>query len=190
MAEIESDKALVLIEAWMGERIRRQLSPEDIWQEALCLAWRDREQHEWVDLRCFRAWLLQIARHRLLDACDRIDAQKRGGGLLTRSIPGPGDSVGGSVLADMPVGGTTPSVLASDAERARAMRAALDSLPDELRTVIWLYLFEEKRMSEVAEAVGVSLATAKRRFLDASQRYRKALQGQLGTRVEGSFHKR
>ena len=45
-------------------------------------------------------------------------------------------------------------------------------------------------MTHVAEQLDMSLATAKRRFFEASQSYRKLLQEQLGTRVGGSFHKR
>ena len=36
---------LLLIEARMGTALRNELSSDDIWQETLILAWRDRETH-------------------------------------------------------------------------------------------------------------------------------------------------
>ena len=70
------------------------------------------------------------------------------------------------------------------------MQAALTGLPNKLRDVMWMYLFEEQPMPRVAEQLGVSLATAKRMFFEASQNYRRLLQTQLDTHVGGSFHKR
>jgi DNA-directed RNA polymerase specialized sigma24 family protein len=70
------------------------------------------------------------------------------------------------------------------------MQEALRGLPKDLRDVMWMFLFEEQPMPRVAEQLGVSLATAKRRFFEASQSYRQLLQERLGTRVGGSFHKR
>ncbi len=58
-------------------RLKRQLSAEDIWQETLCMAWRDREKHRWQGPRSYRGWLLAIAKNRIRDAADRMDAKKR-----------------------------------------------------------------------------------------------------------------
>ena len=190
MQDIGADKALVLIGSWMSSRLQQNFSPEDIWQEALCMAWRDQEAHEWVDIRRFRAWVLQIARNRVRDAAEWIEAKKRGGDTAPRQFSSMTATAGDSVVDYLPVGSTTPSRVAYNAERASAMEAALGQLPKSLRDVLWLYLFEEKPMPQVAAEVGVSLATAKRRFFEASQEFRGLLQDQLGTRVGGSFRKR
>ena len=51
----------VVIQNWLGDKLRAEVSVEDIWQETLWLAWRDRSQHEWRNLTAYRAWLLGIA---------------------------------------------------------------------------------------------------------------------------------
>ena len=190
MEAIGVDSALVLIASWMGPRLRQSFSAEDLWQEALCLAWRDRADHEWVSPRRFRAWVLQIARNRVRDAAEWLEAKKRGGAAAPRSLSSLRATAGASVSELLPAVSTTPSRIVHHAERAAAMEAALSRMPKGLRDVIWLYLFEGKPMPEVAGQVGVSVATAKRRFFEASQQFRRLLQEQLGTRVDGSFHKR
>jgi RNA polymerase sigma-70 factor (ECF subfamily) len=69
---------------------------------------------------------------------------------------------------------STPSVAASDPAEQEALRAAyrvLDHMPTEERLVFALRFIEGMRLAEVAEACGVSLATAKRRLARAEPRF-------------------
>ena len=70
---------LVVIGSWLSPSLRAAISPEDIWQETLCGAWRDRSQHRWEGVGAFRKWLFKIARNRIRDANRRVQAAKRGG---------------------------------------------------------------------------------------------------------------
>lgn len=166
---------LVVIEQWMGADLRARTTAEDLWQETLAAAWRDHEKHEFRDPASFRGYLLQIARHRLLDAVDVHKAQKRGGGAASLSI----DETG--ILAALPVASTTPSRVAMYRERADAMRSALASLPPELGTLVRGHHFEQRPMTEVAAALGIPLATAWSRFRRGLELYAKALHGSRRT---------
>ena len=159
---------LVAIEARMSMELRRRYAVEDVWQETLLHAWRDREKCEWHGVRAFRRWLLQIAEHRLQNFSDRERTQKRGGGRAALTAPASaGDSsAAGAESSNFagPVVSTTPSRAASDAERARRMRAALDLVPAELRAVVHLHLFDELTFEEIAARAGITVSSAFRQF--------------------------
>lgn len=115
---------LVVIESRMGRLLRERTSAEDIFQEALLHAWRDRRRCEWRGKKSFRAWLLSIIDNRLRDATAFESARKRGGGASTVPLDARvGDasddsSTGGSPT---PIASTTPSRLALYKETAAAM---------------------------------------------------------------------
>ena len=86
---IDPASLLLVVESWLGQHLNRHAGADDVLQEALLMAWRDREQHRWQDLRRFRAWVLQIARNRVLDLAKHAGRQKRAakviGEVLTSS---------------------------------------------------------------------------------------------------------
>ncbi len=165
----------------MGRHLKQQLGPEDIWQETLCMAWRDREQHDWQGLRSYRAWLLGIAKNRIRHAAVWMNAKKRGGDRKVDSFSTLVASGDGSVSALLPPGSTTPSRVAVHAERVAVMEAALCSLPTELERVVRLRLFEQLTMSSVAEQLGIPLPTAKKRLVRGLELYRAKLKESLSS---------
>lgn len=178
------DSILLLIERWMSARLRSAMSPEDIWQEVLVGAWRDRAQHRWESVRAYRAWLLEIARNRIRDAARWLDAEKHGGGKATHSfstLAAPGSA---SISALLPPGSTTPSRSLIHRERAATMRHAIEAVPEEYRPVLLLYLFEERTMEEAASELGIGLSAAWYRFRKGSEIYGRALEAArtLGSR--------
>ncbi len=178
---VGSGSILVLISSWMSMRLKQQLSAEDIWQETLCMAWRDREKHRWQGPRSYRGWLLAIAKNRIRDAADWMDAQKRGGDRRVETFSALVGSRDGSISALLPARSTTPSRIAQHAERAAAMAAALGSLPSELEQVVRLRLFEQLSMRCVAESLGIPLPTAKKRMLRGTTLYRAKLKDCLSS---------
>lgn len=174
---LETPVILVVISSWMGERLRRDCTAEDIWQDTLVMAWRDRQSHAWVNLRAFRAWLLGIAKHRIHDALDRMNAQKRNAGRAPESLFQDDRSAG----ANLPPQTTTPSRIASDLERAEIVRQALDALPQAYAEIVRLRLFEELPMREVAARAGVGLTTANERFFRGAALYQLELERRLGS---------
>ena len=168
------ESLLVVISGWIGSALARSIAAEDIWQETLMHAWRDRDKHDYRTMKSYRSWLLEIAKNRIRDAADRAAAQKRGGGR---------EAVEFSVLqADaqslsgiLPGRSTTPSVIASFGERARLMTTALDELDEDSEAVVRAHLFEERPMTAVAAALGIAEATAWYRFRKGAEAYARVL---------------
>ena len=175
---IDAATVFVVLQGLLGPQARGRISIEDVWQEALWLAWRDRHQHRWINLTTYRAWLLGIARHRILDMTRAASRQKRGGGAVVMRFSdlGGSDTVGGM----LPPRSTTPSRLASNLERARGLERALERLDAELGAVVRLRLFEELPMPACAERLGIPLSTAKHRFVRGLQAFQLALRADFG----------
>jgi len=145
----------------------------------LLMAWRDRHRHDWQDLPAYRRWVLAIARNRVRDAATTLSALKRGGDARRAWTDAPSD--GPDPLDELPRASISPSGLAIQRERSRAMAAALESLPEELRDAVRLRLFEQLSLAEVAEQLGIALSTAKKRVYIGSRVYREALRAVSST---------
>ena len=181
---------LVRIESRMSDGLKRSTTPEDIWQETLLHAWRDRERCEWQGPASFRRWLLEIAENRIRDAVDRGGAQKRSGVAVQTAGSawrGDGDSAhssfGGAFAS------TTPSRSLAHREQAELMRSALAALAPPLREVVQRRLFEEQGLDEIAAAMGLSHAAVKHRLRKGSILYRERLRALLGSRSSVSGEK-
>ncbi len=185
IATLENGTMLAAISSSMGPRLKQHSTVEDIWQETLFMAWRDRENFEWTGLRSFRAWLLAIARNRIRDTVDSLETKKRGGDRRVDSFSTLAPNADDSIGRLLPPGSTTPSRIARHSERVAAMEQALDSLPEDLREVVRLSLFEQLPIRSVAERLGISSSTVKRRLLRGAAAYRGRLEQHLGS-VGGS----
>lgn len=178
---------LVIIESRMSPPLRRHLSAEDVWQDSLLHAWRDRAKCEWRGIKNFRAWLLTVIDNRIRDAATRLTAQKRGGGAAVARFSSVGAAGGSPSDGDRshfpgPVGSTTPSRVAIFREQAAAMQAALAALPDDVREVVRLRLFEQLKMEEIAQRLGIGESAVRHRFRRGSEAYAAALRVELASR--------
>lgn len=162
---------LVIIKHELRGELASRTTPEDIWQETLLRAWRSRTKFEWRGLGAWRRWLLQIARNVIRDTLDHSGAAKRGAGKLPLSLDPLLRSDTRSQFAG-PVATTTPSRVASDRERAQAMERALESLPEDVREVVRLRLFEDLRISEIAERLALGESAVRHRFRRGAALYR------------------
>lgn len=168
----------VVLAVWLGPKLRGEVAIEDLWQETLWLAWRDRQQHDWRGLTAYRSWLLTIAHNRVRDAARSLGRLKRGGGERTALFSHLAAEMGRD-SAYLPPASTTPSRLVGHRERARLMQRALDALDDDLRQIVHLRLFEEVPTREIAERLGMALSTTKERLLRGMQQYRRHLRRNL-----------
>ena len=175
---------LAVIELRMSPALRHRHTAEDIFQEALLHAWRDRGQHEWRGARSFRNWLLSIIDHRIRDLADKAGAQKRGGGVQLVEFSRLRGSAGGSQWP-LPWDSTTPSRVAVYREQADAIRAALVSLPDDVRDVVRLRLLEQLSVEEIAERLNLGASAVRHRFRKGAELYQRRLVAELATRSIG-----
>lgn len=167
---------LVAIRSMMGPKLLRDLEPDDVWQETLLHAWRDRAQCEWRGQAAFRKWLLQLARNRVCDLADVASAKKRGAGRVQRfSDREPASGSHGEEHYAGPCQHTTPGRAAADVETAAQFEAALATVADEWRDIVRLRLFEELTMEEIAARLGIGVEAARYRFRQGAEAYRREL---------------
>ena len=110
----------MVIASAMSRQLRAHASPEDIWQETLAHAWRDRDQHTWAGVSAFRAWLFEIARNRIHQAVRTLGTAKRGSGQPAQRLSDLAEPASGAVAPNYAVDSVTPSRILSRGEK-RAM---------------------------------------------------------------------
>jgi RNA polymerase sigma factor (sigma-70 family) len=167
---------LVVIESRMNALLRSKHHPEDVLQEVLCRAWRDRQRFEWRGQRSFRNWLLTISDRWLEDLTQHEAAQKRGGGasvLFSDALSGDDPSEPSS--PDPGFHTTTPGRLAVLREQREVMQRALADLPDSEREVVRLRLFEDRTADEAARILDLGVDAVRHRFRVGLARYRRLL---------------
>lgn len=167
---------LVAIRGMMGAALRARSEPDDVWQETLLHAFRDRASCRWQGLAAFRRWLLEIARHRVHDLADLANAQKRGAGRELRFADR--DAASGSQGDDHyagPCQHTTPGRRAADRDLADRLERALAAVPDEWRDVVRLRLFEDLPFEDIAAQLGSGVEAMRYRFRLGAEAYRREL---------------
>lgn len=163
---------LVVIRSKMSARLQSAHAPEDVLQESLLQAWRDRGTATFESAPAFRAWLLAIVDHRIRDMADHDGAMKRGGGRP----PAPMDEL------PEPSGSTTPSRLAIFREQAGAMLEALESVPINCRDVVRLRLFHQMPLAQIADELRLGIGAVRCRFREGASIYRERLRAALISR--------
>jgi RNA polymerase sigma-70 factor (ECF subfamily) len=177
---------LVAIESRLSPTLRRHTTPEDVLQEALLHAWRDRHLCEWRGLKSFRSWLLTIIDHRIGHLVAASATQKRGAGVAVANFSAFSAAAGsdsGSAFPG-PVGSTTPSRVAIYREQAAAIHDALAALPPEFAEVVRLRLFEQITLAEIAARLDLGLSVVRRRFGRGAELYETALRQALASRSQ------
>jgi RNA polymerase sigma factor (sigma-70 family) len=168
----------VVIGSSMSKKLREHCSPEDVWQETLTHAWRDRAQHRWEGPNAFRAWLFEIARNRIREIARGLSAEKRGAGERTARFSELAvNSSTTSLAANLPLDSQTPSRIVSKDERRAAAREAVASLPSDLRDVVRMHLLEEQTMEAIAAKLGIGVSAAWHRFRKGSEMLARILPG-------------
>ena len=176
---------LAIINGRMSTALKQRFCAEDMLQESLAHAWRDRAKFQWQGLRSFRAWLLSIIDHRIRDTVDHESAQKRGGGRQALSLDRTNlDSSSSEAIPPELAASTTPSRLAMFKEQAGAMERAMMALPDEFRDVVRLRLWEQREMKEIAEMLGIGVEAVRHRFRKGAAIYREQLLAELTSQRE------
>jgi RNA polymerase sigma-70 factor (ECF subfamily) len=175
-----SDAALVLAvragEEWACEALFRRYAPmvnglayrtmgrdedvDDLVQDVFVQALNGLKRLR--DPQAFASWLSSIVVRTAAKTLRRRKLARRLG--LRRDEPPPD--------ADTLVGATAPPDVATE---LRAIYSLVDALPVEQRMALVLRRVEEFELEEIAAAMGLSLATVKRRLVDAEAALRRVM---------------
>lgn len=131
---------------------------EELAQEAMATVWRKSHLFD-AEKAGAGTWIFSIARNLRIDAFRR---QRR----PEIELDDP------TFMPDEPA---SPETELDHGQQARAVRAALATLPQEQATIVHLSFFEDRPHAEIAEQLGIPLGTVKSRMRLAFQRFRKAL---------------
>lgn len=168
LAQARLAEILALLELRLGDDLRARISAEDLLQESLLQAWRDRASFTPRGEHSFQRWLVTLALNRLRDALEHHAAARRTP-RAEQAVPS------GVEFADS----STPSRAALRGEQAAAIRLALLAVPAEDRDVVRLRLLEERPMADVARELGLSESSARQRYRRGALRYHKELRARL-----------
>jgi RNA polymerase sigma-70 factor (ECF subfamily) len=141
----------------MPPSLRALYDPEDVAQEILVAIHGGLSSFRGSDTRSFHAWIFKMGENRIRDLLDYTGAQKR---QLPRAVS---------------FSQTSPSGAAMRAETANRLHAAIDSLPDDYRTVIRMRRMEEREVPDIAQAMGRSENAVRILYCRAIQALRAAL---------------
>jgi RNA polymerase sigma factor (sigma-70 family) len=150
----------------LARRITRQDAlAEEVVQEVFLSMWRTADRFD-PGRGSARAWLMSMVHNRAVDAVRREEVFRRRSEESAAAelvvLDDPADAV--VEVVDLP-------------EERRAVRAALDELPDEQRQVIELMYFDGLSQSKIAKRLSLPLGTVKSRTLLAMRRLRGLLGG-------------
>ena len=136
---------------------------EDILQDVFLVAWRRADRFD-PDLGTVRAWLLQIAHHRVLNELRRRSRR-----------PGPEPDGDGRLLGDLEARDPGPVEHAAATHRREILASALEELPDPQREALRLAFFDDLTHEQVATRLDLPLGTAKTRIRTGLQKLRASL---------------
>jgi RNA polymerase sigma-70 factor (ECF subfamily) len=135
-------------------RLGDRAAAEDLVQDVFITAWRSAPSYD-PDRAPVGAWLMTIARNRLIDRLRRASVRPQ----LAAVDPGDEPELAGATSAD--------SGFETALTDRITMRAALDQLPEGLRSLVELAFFEGLSHSQIAERTGIALGTVKSRMTAA-----------------------
>jgi len=128
---------------------------EEVVQDVFAQVWRDANRYD-ATRASVAGWIVLLTRTR---AIDRLRAR--------RARPDQDRAVEPTATAPLVTGDRSPEQVAISSEDARAVRAALDGLPEEQRSLVNLAYYEGLTHSEIAARTGVPLGTVKTRLRTA-----------------------
>jgi RNA polymerase sigma-70 factor (ECF subfamily) len=164
---LESFRASML--AFAGRRIdgqlRRRISSSDVVQDTMLTAREKFTSFRGTHPLEFQQWL-----HRLLYST-LVDGVRRHRTAEKRRTDREDEASVGTIVGSA----ASPSRVASDNEQAARLLQALQQLPEEDRRIVQLRYLENWSFEQIATTLGVSVATAWRRFQQATERVHRSL---------------
>jgi RNA polymerase sigma-70 factor (ECF subfamily) len=142
---------------------------EDIVQDVFLAVWRKADRFD-PDRGTVRAWLLQIAHHRVLNELRRRSRQ-----------PELEQDADGRLLGEIAARDPGPAERTFAKHRRDLLASALDELPDTQREALGLAYFDDLTHEQVATRLDLPLGTAKTRIRTGLQKLRTTLALRVAT---------
>lgn len=154
---------------------------EDVVQETYLRAYEKLD--DFIGPNGFAAWLARIATN---EALGRL--RRRGRVILLDDHRKGGDSVNRERgIESMETHQPGPERLAANSELRRLLEHAIDTLPDEFRTVFVLRAVEGMSVVETADSLDIRPETVKTRFHRARQRLQETLGAQFDALMPAAY---
>ena len=161
------DEHLATVHRYVACRVDRDPGlVEEVVEEVFFQAFRDAEQFD--GKRSLRAWLLGIARHRVLDACRR----RRRRPALERAFGGLDEEVAAR-LAELERGDLPDGVVEHE-EIASLVEIVLSGMPPAYEEVLRMHYLEGLAVKEIAEDRATSAKAIESRLYRARIAFRDA----------------
>jgi RNA polymerase sigma-70 factor (ECF subfamily) len=145
IVEIYSPQVYALLTRFLGQRSTR----EDLVQEAFLRVIRARERYE--PTARFTTWLFRIVYNLAVNETQRGGSRER----LAMDFGGPTDDRDGDPMNEIGDAEATPPSHALEREdMVRAVRAAIERLPETQRMALILAKYEERPYAEIAQIIG------------------------------------
>ncbi len=153
----------------MPAKLRKRVSVSDLLQETYATAFRRLSDYKGPRETSFRHWLLQIADFKLKEASrHHLDAAKRAAGMeMTRTQRPETHAFAGRE--------PSPSAAAIAAETSRAIDVAMQALPDDYRTILYLVHEQGYSVADAAGQIGRSVAATRKLYGRAVNRLAEEL---------------
>ena len=162
----------LIVSCRASARLRRSACPEDVVQDVVVRALRERDTFTYRGELKFIHWIASITRNVLIDrersvACRPPMSVIRAGGS---SVPGP-------TASNIPGPTSSPSSIISTGERSERVREALHQLKRDQRDVICRLYFEGQSAAQCATQLGCSERTVSNRMARALHQLSVLLRG-------------
>ncbi|HOW73326.1 MAG TPA: sigma-70 family RNA polymerase sigma factor [Phycisphaerae bacterium] len=148
----DHDRLARWVETQISPRHQGLLSADDVVQEAMADAFRHIRDFVPHGADPFFAWLVTLARRRLLDRIRALKAEKRGGDRA-RVEAASSNSVE-DLLGVLAVDEHTPSRSVAKHEAAAALQVAMAGLKQDYREVLTLLYLQGRSPTDVAKRMG------------------------------------
>ncbi|MBL8853454.1 MAG: sigma-70 family RNA polymerase sigma factor [Planctomycetaceae bacterium] len=148
------DFLVQFVQTAMPSSLQRYLGSSDIVQSVICRVHKSRDEFRGHSIEQFRAWVLRIARHRIIDGLRRFRLQ-------TSKSTSPGcfqDQFCEIDSSASPLEGLVSH------ERAEKLLDALEALPSDIQRIVILRYSKEHTFYQIAAELRIPVTTCRRRW--------------------------
>ena len=164
------DFLVQFVQTAMPNSLQRYLGASDIVQSVICRVHQNREEFRGQSLEQYRAWVLRIARNRIIDGLRRFRLHSAKNSAQ-RGLP---DRFGEIDSAASPLEGLVSH------ERAEKLLDALEALPNDIQRIVILRYSKEYTFEQIAAELQIPVTTCRRRWEQGCKLLGERLQEWVG----------